>query len=286
MQIGIGLPNTIPGAQVSTILEWARKADDGPFSSLGTLDRLVFPNYEGMMTLAAAASITRRIRLMTTVLIAPLRNPGVLAKQAATLDALSGGRLTLGLGIGGREDDFIAADINIHERGRRFSRQLDFMRHAWAGEAPLAGVAPMGPKPARAGGPEVLIGGYSAKAVQRAAQWDGFIAGGTTPENAAQLYAVVQQAWQEAGRQGKPRFVCAAYCALGPDAAERGGGYLRTYYAFLGANAEQIASHMPSTPDAVKQTIQRFQAIGADELILWPCIADLDQVDRLAEVVS
>src|SRR5215210_5639736 len=122
MDIGIGLPATIPGRRGSLILEWAKQADSGPFSSLGILDRLVYPNYEPLITLAAAAAVTERVRLMTTVLIAPLRGAGVLAKQAATIDALSGGRLTLGLGVGAREDDFRFAPASFHDRALVGSR--------------------------------------------------------------------------------------------------------------------------------------------------------------------
>jgi alkanesulfonate monooxygenase SsuD/methylene tetrahydromethanopterin reductase-like flavin-dependent oxidoreductase (luciferase family) len=210
----------IPGTPAATILEWARKADAGPFSTLSTLDRLVYPNYEALMTLAAVTSVTQRIRLMTTVLIAPLRNPGVLAKQSASLDALSGGRWTLGLGIGGREDDFMVANEPFHFRSQHFEEKLNVKWRTWAGESPIPGVSPMGPPPIRAGGPEVLIGGYSMVAVRRAAQWDGYIAGVRGgAESAAQLYRVVQQAWQEAVRLDKPRLVCAAYFRMVSHAA-------------------------------------------------------------------
>src|SRR5918999_4014525 len=119
MDTSIGLPATIPGTSGSLVLDWARRADSGPFSSLGIIDRLVYPNYEPLITLAAAAAVTDRVRLMSTVLIAPLRGAGVLAKQAATIDAFSGGRLTLGLGVGAREDDFRAASATFEDRGDR-----------------------------------------------------------------------------------------------------------------------------------------------------------------------
>ncbi len=137
MQIGIGLPATIPGVQGKHILDWAKKVDTGPFSSLSILDRLVYPNYEPLITLAAVAGATQRVRLVTTVLLAPLRNTAILAKQAASLDALSGGRLTLGLGIGSREDDFRAAHAGFHNRGKHFEEQLATMKRIWSGQ-PLA----------------------------------------------------------------------------------------------------------------------------------------------------
>lgn len=286
MRIGIGLPNMIPGTPAPDILEWARKADRGAFSSLASLDRVVYSNYEALITLAAAAGVTSRIRLMTTVLLAPLHNPAILAKQAASIDALSQGRLTLGLGVGGRADDFSVVGVPLNERGRRFDAQLALMRRVWAGEAPTEGVAPMGPKPARQGGPEVLIGGSSPQTVRRAAQWDGYIAGGGGAGHAARVYATVRQAWQEAGRQGSPRFVCDTYFGLGADAAARAGAYIHEYYAFAGPYAERVASSVPTTPAALKDAISSFEQAGADELILWPCIGDLDQVDRAAEVVS
>ena len=287
MQIGIGHPGTIPGVKGQLILDWSRRADAGPFSSLASLDRLVFPNYEPLTTLAAAAAITQRIRLMTTVLLVPLHNTGVLAKQAASLDALSGGRLTLGVGVGGREDDFRAAPASFHDRGKRFEEQLDTMKRIWSGHPLAADIGPIGPPPVQQGGPELLIGGYAPHAIQRVGRWgDGFIVGGAGPDMARQVFALAEQAWKAAGRAGKPRFVACMYWGLGPNAAERAGAYLRNYYAVMGPMAEQIARSVPSTPEAVKGAMQAFADIGADELMCWPCIPDLDQVDRLAELVG
>ena len=287
MQIGIGLPGTIPGVQGKLILDWAKRADAGPFSSLGSLDRLVYPNYEALITLAAAAGVTQRIRLITTVLLAPLHNAGVLAKQTASLDALSGGRLTLGLGIGGREDDFRAAPAPFHQRGKLFEEQLTIMQRAWSGQPLGADIGPMGPPPVQQGGPEILIGGITPAAIRRVGRWgNGFIVGGGGPDMARQGFQLAQEAWKAAGRPGKPRFVGGMYFGLGPNAAERAGSYIRHYYAFLGPMADQMASSVPSTPEAVKGAIQAFADIGMDELVIWPCIPDLDQVDRLADLVG
>ena len=176
MKIGIGLPSTIPDIRSDLILEWARKADAGPFSSLGVIDRLVYPSHEPLMSLAAVASITQRVRLVTSFIQAPMRNAGILAKQAATLDALSGGRLTLGLGVGQREDDFRAAPANLKGRGKRFEEQLAPMKKVWSGEALGDGVGQVGPTPGQRGGPELLIGGTVPAAIRRIGQWaDGYL---------------------------------------------------------------------------------------------------------------
>lgn len=287
MKIGIGHPGTIPGVKGQLILDWARRADAGPFSSLGSLDRLVYTNFDTLITLTAAAAVTQRIRLMTTVLLAPLYNPGVLAKQAASLDAFSGGRLTLGVGVGAREDDFRAAHTSFHDRGKRFEAQLETMKRAWSGQPLAEDIGPVGPSPVQPGGPELLIGGYSPAAINRLSRWgDGYIAGGAPPPMARQGYALAEQAWKAAGRTGTPRFVTGMYWGLGPDAAERAGAYIRNYYAFTGPMAEQIASSVASTPEAVKGAIQAFADVGVDELICWPCIPELDQIDRLADLIG
>jgi alkanesulfonate monooxygenase SsuD/methylene tetrahydromethanopterin reductase-like flavin-dependent oxidoreductase (luciferase family) len=288
MDIGIGLPATIPGTSGSLVLDWARRADSGPFSSLGILDRLVYPNYEPMITLTAAAAVTDRIRVMSTVLIAPLRRGGVLAKQAATLDALSGGRLTLGIGVGAREDDFRAAPASFHDRARRFEEQLELMRRVWSGQPVSDEVGPMGPPPAQPGGPELLIGGYSPAAIRRVGRWgDGFISGGIPdPEQVRQMFDVAEESWRAEGREGRPRLVGCMYYALGPNAAERGAHYISDYYAYFGPAVENMVRSIPSSPETIRGLFRAFEDIGADELVCWPTIAELDQVDQLAELVG
>jgi alkanesulfonate monooxygenase SsuD/methylene tetrahydromethanopterin reductase-like flavin-dependent oxidoreductase (luciferase family) len=288
MKIGIGLPASIPGVSGQLIIDWARRAEARQFSSLGIIDRLVYPNLEPLMTLAVAAGATERIRLMTTVLVTPLRNAGMLAKEAATLDHLSNGRLTLGLGVGARDDDFRVASVPFHQRGRRFEEQLATMKHIWSGEPFDADTGPVGPPAVRPGGPEILIGGYSPAAIRRVGRWgDGIILGGSAnAELAKQFRGVAEEAWQAEGRSGKPRLVTCVYFGLGPDSAQRSGATIRHYYSFMGQRAENIANSLPTTPEAIKQIIQNFASIEVDELVFWPTIPDLDQIDRLADCQS
>jgi alkanesulfonate monooxygenase SsuD/methylene tetrahydromethanopterin reductase-like flavin-dependent oxidoreductase (luciferase family) len=287
MDIAIGLPATIPGTKGPLILDWARRADSGPFSSLGILDRLVYPNYEPLITLAAAAAVTERVRLMTTVLITPLRRAGVLAKQTATIDTLSGGRLTLGLGVGAREDDFQFAPASFHDRGRRFEEQLDLMKRVWSGQPVSEEIGPVGPPPAQAGGPELLIGGYTPVSIQRVGRWgDGFISGGVRgPEQVRQLFDLAEESWRDEGTEGKPRLVASLYYALGPN-ADRGGDYIRDYYSYFGPGADDMARSIPSTQEALDNLIRGLGEVGADEVVCWPTVAELDQVDLLAELVG
>ena len=285
MKIGVGLPACIPWVKSADVLEWARRADQGPFSSLGIIDRLVYSNYDPLITLAAAAGVTRRIRLMTTVLLAPLHSAALLAKQAASLDVISGGRLTLGLGVGAREDDFRAAGVPFKSRGRRIDAMLEQMKRIWNGQPSGPESGPVGPAPAREGGPEVLVGGYSPAAIQRAARLaDGFITGGVAdPAGAGQFFKAAAEGWKAAGRAGQPRLVSAIYVAIGEDPVGKGGEYLRDYYREMGG---RVLAGLSTTPQVLLDKIHAFAGAGADELILWPAVADLDQLARITEVVA
>jgi alkanesulfonate monooxygenase SsuD/methylene tetrahydromethanopterin reductase-like flavin-dependent oxidoreductase (luciferase family) len=232
--------------------------------------------------------VTERIRLMTTVLLAPLRNAGLLAKQAASLDAISGGRLTLGLGVGGREDDFRAAPAPYRGRVQRFEEQLAMMKRIWSGRPPAEDLGPVGPPPASAGGPELLLGGYVPAAIRRVGKWaDGFITGGVAdPGQARQLFEIAEASWNAEGRSGRPRFVGGIYYALGADAQERVRSYIVDYYGYLGPAAEEMAKTFPASPDAVEEKLQGFEDVGMDELVFWPCVADLEQLEGLADLIA
>lgn len=305
MKVGIGLPTTIPGVQPDLVLEWARAADEGPFSSVAVIDRVVYPSFEPLIALASVAGATRRVRLVTSILQAPLRNATLLAKQAASLDVLSHGRLTLGLAVGGREDDFRAVSASFDDRGRRFDKQLALIKHIWSGQSLGDGLGAVGPMPTRPHGPELLFGGYLPAAIRRVGRWgDGYIHEGP-PQEAAELYRVAQESWKAAGRDGRPRFVGSFYFGLGPHAHEKASASLGDYYRFAlkpmpeqasaslrhlaalrAPTVEGIIQSPPSTPEAVRAILQSCVDVGMDEVIALPAIAELDQVHRLAEAVN
>jgi alkanesulfonate monooxygenase SsuD/methylene tetrahydromethanopterin reductase-like flavin-dependent oxidoreductase (luciferase family) len=287
MEIGIGLPATIPGTEGQAMLEWARQAEAQGFSSLGVLDRLVYPNYEALISLAAAAAVTTRIRLATTILIAPLHaNTALLAKQTASIDRLSGGRLVLGLAVGGREDDYAASGLSLKTRGNMFDVQLDELKRLWAGES-RGFAGGIGPAPARQSGPEVIIGGQAPAAFERAARHgSGWIMGGGTPDMFAQAILSVKQAWQAAGRTDRPRTMSLAYFSLGADARKNADWYLHDYYAFAGPFADMVAQGAAVSEEMVRQYAAGFAAAGCDELIFFPCSADPGQVGLLAAAVQ
>lgn len=279
MDVGIGLPSAVRGIGRSGIVDWARRAEEAGFSTLGTLDRIAYPNYESLIALAAAAAVTERIGLMTDILIAPLRsNTALLAKQAATIDSLSGGRLTLGLAVGGRRDDFELSGVEFQRRGQIFEQQLAEMTSIWRGETTV------GPAPARGKRPGLLIGGSSDLAFQRAARHgDGWTMGGGTPEMFAQALEKLNAAWSAAGRQGKPRTAALFYFVIGDDAEQLASQSLGDYYAFLGEYAHRVVAGAAKSPDTVKQYLVAFEAAGVDEVICFPASTNVDQVDRLAE---
>src|SRR5690348_432822 len=161
MEIGIGLPSTLPTATGADILAWARDADTAGFSTLGTIDRVVYGNHETVVTLAAVAAVTSRIRLTTAILIAPFRGNGtLLAKQLATVDSFADGRLVVGIAVGGRDDDYTATDTDFRRRGAIFDAQLAEMRAVWSG-ASRGTAGAVGPIPA-GDEPPLLIGGNGA----------------------------------------------------------------------------------------------------------------------------
>jgi alkanesulfonate monooxygenase SsuD/methylene tetrahydromethanopterin reductase-like flavin-dependent oxidoreductase (luciferase family) len=277
MDIGIGLPNTVVGVDKSGIVDWAKSAEEAGFSTLGTIDRIAYPNYESLISLAAAAAVTDKIRLTTDILLGPVRPAALLAKEAATIDNLSGGRLVLGIAVGGREDDYALVGADFHARGKLFDRQLEEMTRLWQRGGDF------GPPPANGKRPSMLIGGSADVAFRRAAKYaDGWTMGGGTPDALKEATAKLNEAWQAEGRDGEPRKVALFYFALGDGAQDAARQSLGNYYAFLGDYVDQIVNSAATDEDTLKSYFEGFEAAGADEVICFPASADPGQVELLA----
>lgn len=278
MRIGIGLPTAIPARPPGLIVEWARLAEEAGFTSLGVVDRVAYDALEPLASLAAAAAVTERARLVSMVLIGPLHNTALLARQAATIDSISGGRLTLGVGVGARHEDYRAAGIDPRTRGEVLTDQLARLRDHWEDGR-------VGPVPAEHGGPDLLVGGTGGAAMLRMARLaDGYVHGGGPPRSFASAVTRVRAAWEDAARPGQPQLWAQAYFALGDPA--KGDAYVRDYYGFTGAFVERIVSGNLTSPALIADFLRGYEEAGCDELVLLPALADLDEIGRLREVIG
>lgn len=284
MDIGIGLPGHAPWTDGRALVEWARRAERRGFSTLAVSDRLVWTTPEPLITLAAAAGATSRIRLLTSVLLAPLRaNHALFAKAVTTLDRVAGpGRLRLGLAPGLREDDFTAGGVDYATRGRQFDLLLDRLAETYGEDDPV------GPRPATAGGPPLLFGGHSQAAVRRiVTRGTGWIAGDATVEGVREFAPGLAKAWADAGRAGSPRLVATVMFALGPRARQAVSEAIEPYYAFAGEEyAAYGASQALISPEQITAAVAGFAEIGVDELIFAGNDPDPGQVDLLADTIG
>lgn len=235
------------------------------------------------MTLGAAAGVTERIGLMTDILLAAVREPILLAKQAATLDQLSGGRFVLGLGVGARPDDFAVSNFNFEDRGKRFDAALDLMYRAWRGE-PVPGTdKPVTPRPVNGHSVPIIIGGTSEQSIGRVVKYGiGYTQGGGKPEGLKAMMDRVNAAWNAAGRSGKPQFRALAYFALGDEVHEEAQSNVMDYYGDWGDGVWQGAM---KTADEARELVMAYEAVGCDELMIFMTAPAVTQADRLAEAV-
>jgi alkanesulfonate monooxygenase SsuD/methylene tetrahydromethanopterin reductase-like flavin-dependent oxidoreductase (luciferase family) len=272
MRVGVGLPSSVPGTAPSGLIEWAERAEELDFSSLGVVDRVAYECFEPMSLLAAAAAATDRIGLATVILVAPLRTTAILGAEARTIQSISNGRLTLGVSVGARTHDYVAAGVDASNRGERLTDQLVDLDRFWNGHGNR---------------PTVLVGGTSDLAFGRMANHsDGYVHGGGPPRAFERAALTARTAWADAERPGKPVLWGQGYFALGDDAADDGYAYMRDYYAFVGPFAERIAAGLLTTPQDVAQFVRGYSEAGCDELVLMPATARLEQLDRLADVLA
>ena len=291
MKIGLCLPYMKKDYARATILEWCRRIDQGPFSSLSCGERISGYSYEMRMLLAGAAAVTERVRIVPSLYVLPMHSAVWAAKEIATLDQLSGGRVTVTVGVGGRESDYKAVGACFKNRHQRMDEQVAQMRRIWAGEAPFEGCDPVGPQPFQNGGPPILAGSMGPKSISRAARWaDGLYGFAMNGEKAITQYFKdsADQAWQDAGRSSKPYFVGGFWYSMAPNAKNELHKYVYNYMRTFGdEEARSIAGTMTRhNQDAIKAALDDMELLGLDELFLVPATADFAEIDAIADLIS
>jgi alkanesulfonate monooxygenase SsuD/methylene tetrahydromethanopterin reductase-like flavin-dependent oxidoreductase (luciferase family) len=291
VKIGLALPSMVAGLSRDVLLAWMRGADAGPFSVLGAGERIAYPNQEMMSLLAGAAAITERVRIEATVSVTPMHSAIHVAKQAATIDVLSNGRFVLGVGVGGRDEDYRAMERVFARRHDRLDEQVATMRRVWAGEEPAEGVGPVGPGPVQVGGPPVLAAAMGPKSMARAAHWADGVAGfdvAADIDGIARAFRHFERAWVEAGRTSEPFRQTSFWFGLDAGAPERVRDYAFSYLRIFGDDAASMMAGLVTTtsPRAVREKLRALADTSCDEVLLVATTGDLDELARLTDLVA
>jgi len=290
MDIGMTLPSFVGGADRASIVEWCRRIDAGPFTSVSVGERIAYPSHELVATLAFAAAMTERVRIVSTVAVLPIHDAVRFAKQMATIDVLSDGRLTVGVGVGGRDQDYAALGVPFERRFARLDEQVAIMQRVWRGEVVVDGLPPIGPVPVQAGGPPLLTASMGPKSLARSAQWAAGLAGfdlGPDPAGVDATFRRAEEAWAAAGRADPPWLSTSSWFALGEDASERLAAYAYNYLSNFGDRAARAMAGLCRLADvgAMRETVAALTETGCQELVLVPTSTDIAELDRLVDAV-
>lgn len=283
MKIGMGIPNQVRNMRPDVVPAWAKLAEEAGFAALTTVGRVAYPALSDTVALAAAAAVTSRVELISSVLLATTWPGPLLARELAGIDGVSGGRLTVGVGVGQRPDDFIAEGYGPAGRGARLDRDLEAYRSIWRGDPVGGGANPAVPQGTRQ--IPLLFGGFAPAAMDRMARWgEGYIGGSVPVPMAAPAFEAARDAWRRAGRDGAPRLVALAYVALGD--GDKGKQNVYDYYSPGGGEfAGIVAGAVCDSPAKVRETISSFADIGVNEISFNAGTDDIDEVKRLADIV-
>ncbi|WP_063002455.1 LLM class flavin-dependent oxidoreductase [Nocardia mikamii] len=292
MKIGVALPQMAPGYGPGTTIDWARRIDAGPFSSVSVGERVTFSNPEMVATLGACAAVTERVQVLANLWVLPQHPMAMVAQQIGTLDQLANGRLEVAVGVGGREHDYRALGADFKRRHQQLDDKVAELKSLLAGEPPFEGADPVGPVCVQPGGPIILAGAMGPKAMRRAARWadgvSGFSISGDA-EEIAEVSDLADRCWAEAGRTTKPRKVSGCFTALGvTDASEALRSFTARYLGFLGPDlAHRVAaSARASTAEVLAKILDGAEQAGCDEFILVPAVTDLNFLEVACEVVA
>ncbi len=294
VRIGMTMPVMEPDLDAGLLRQWARAVDEGPFSSLCWGERIAFNNPEAMTLLGALAAWTDRVPLVTTVLVPQLHDPVLLAKSLATGDLLCGGRLTVGVGVGGRHEDYraVGADPSTQTMAE-MARRVEVMKRVWAGERLTDSVLPVGPAPVQRCGPRLLVGTVGPRTLRSAAGWADGLAGITLDLDAQrqdQLFDVGRTAWAAAGKP-PPHLATSFWFALGEpsQARDQVHRHLRHYMNWIPdevVDAMAPVTGFAGTEDQFAAVLRSFADIGTDEIHLIPTSSDIDQIRRVRDILE
>jgi len=291
VDIGICLPYMKRDLNRDTLMEWCKVVDSGPFSSLSCGERITDYTFEMRNVLAFAAALTERVRIVPSLYVLPMHSAVWAAKEVATLDQLSNGRVTLTVGVGGRESDYQAVGASFKQRHQRMDDQIAEMKRIWQGEPPFEGADEVGPRPVQAGGPPILAGAMGPKAIARASKWaDGlysFSMNGSKTET-EQMFEAGRETWQQSGRESSPFLMGGFWYCLADDAEQQLKEYVYNYLKVLGNDmATAVADGMTRhTPDNILEAINDMEEAGAEEIFLVPATAEISELERLIKLLE
>lgn len=290
MTVGVALPQMAEGLDRGRLLAWCRGVDEGPYSSVSAGERITFHNLDGFTLCSAAAAITERVRILVNVAVLPWHAPALVAKELASMDVVSGGRVEVAVGVGGRAQDYAALGSPFAGRHRRLDEAVVEMKRLWAGGAAADGER-VGPSPIQAGGPPIMASAMGPKSLARAATWAAGVSGFTLlgdASEAAKLFRATEAAWVTAGRRDAPKLVTGSFVALGDGARSTLRGFAEAYLrVFSPELAKGLSEAMPLHDEsALSDLLDAVEAAGADEFIVVPATSDPRMLARLTEVVS
>lgn len=281
---GIGLPSDLaPLCDRDLFLAWSRHAEEFGFHTAAVIDKMDYDLWDPLTALAGASAVTERIRLATVLLQLPNRNAVEVAKRAAVVDQLSGGRLDLGVGLGGHAEDYLVVGAEYRGRGPRIAEQVEQIRTIWS-SARMAtrAVGRCGPAPIQVPGPPLWMGGWSDIAVERAAKIaDGFVTGIGDPRRTA---VMARQARALAAANGRSEFACIALAYVAIDGVGDTQNY-RSIARYYGGDADREQWIVSGSAASVGERLLAMTE-GFDGVIALPVVADLDFVAALAAALE
>jgi len=292
VKVGVAVPQMAESYGPGTTVDWARGIDAGPFSSVSAGERVTFSNPEMVATLAACTAVTERVRIFANLWVLPQHAMPMVAQQIGTLDQLARGRLDVAVGVGARDDDYVALGQDFANRHSRLDSSVAELRNLLAGHPPFEGAEPVGPFPVQPAGPRILAGAMGPKAMRRAAQWADGISGFDIAGDARAIGKVndlADRCWREAGREAPPAKISGCFVAVGVEvSAEILRSFTARYLGFLGPDLAGAiaATASTNTVEALRKVLDGAEQAGCDEFIVVPATTDLRCLDAVAEVVA